>query len=284
MIEPVAQLMSSSELTPESVPSTKGMPMLGLGTWENEDPDQCAESVRTALEMGYRHIDTAQAYGNEDAVGEGIAAADVDRSDIFLATKVWISNLDYEDVLETTQESLDKLGTDYLDLLYVHWPSRTYEPDATLEAFDELYDEGTIRNIGVSNFEPRHIDAAREHLDAPIFANQVETHPMLQQTELRDYADEHDIEIVAYSPLARGDVFEMDVLSEIAEKHGVSEAQVSLSWLRANDVTAIPKATSEAHIRDNWESLSLELDDEDREQIANVDRTRRKVDPGFAPW
>jgi len=276
--------MSSSELTPESVPSTKGMPMLGLGTWENEDPDQCAESVRTALEMGYRHIDTAQAYGNEDAVGEGIAAADVDRSDIFLATKVWISNLDYEDVLETTQESLDKLGTDYLDLLYVHWPSRTYEPDATLEAFDELYDEGTIRNIGVSNFEPRHIDEAREHLDAPIFANQVETHPMLQQTELRDYADEHDIEIVAYSPLARGDVFEMDVLSEIAEKHGVSEAQVSLAWLRANDVTAIPKATSEAHIRDNWESLSLELDDEDLERIANVDRTRRKVDPGFAPW
>jgi len=276
--------MSSSELTPESVPSTKGMPMLGLGTWENEDPDQCAESVRTALEMGYRHIDTAQAYGNEDAVGEGIAAADVDRADIFLATKVWISNLDYEDVLETTQESLDRLGTDYLDLLYVHWPSRTYEPEATLEAFDELYDEGTIRNVGVSNFEPRHIDAAREHLDAPIFANQVETHPMLQQTELRDYADEHDIEIVAYSPLARGDVFEMDVLSEIAEKHGVSEAQVSLAWLRANDVTAIPKATSEAHIRDNWESLSLELDEADLERISNVDRTRRKVDPGFAPW
>jgi len=276
--------MTASELTPESVASTKGMPMLGLGTWENEDPDQCAESVRTALEMGYRHIDTAQAYGNEDAVGEGIAAADVDRAEIFLATKVWISNLDYEDVLETTQESLDRLGTDYLDLLYVHWPSRTYEPEGTLEAFDELYDGGTIRNIGVSNFEPRHIDEARKQLDAPIFANQVETHPMLQQTELRDYADEHDIEIVAYSPLARGDVFEMDVLSEIAEKHGVSEAQVSLAWLRANDVTAIPKATSEAHIRDNWESLSLELDETDLERIASVDRTRRKVDPGFAPW
>jgi len=276
--------MSSTELTPESVPSTKGMPMLGLGTWENEDPDQCAESVRTALEMGYRHIDTAQAYGNEDAVGEGIAAADVDREDIFLATKVWISNLDYEDVLETTQASLDKLGTDYLDLLYVHWPSRAYEPESTLAAFDELYDEGTVKNIGVSNFEPRHLDEAREHLDAPIFANQVETHPMLQQTELREYADEHDIEIVAYSPLARGDVFEVDVLGEIAEKYGVSEAQVSLAWLRENDVTAIPKATSEAHIRDNWESLSLELEEQDLERIADLDRTRRKVDPGFAPW
>nr|WP_315907800.1 aldo/keto reductase [Halapricum hydrolyticum] len=260
------------------------MPMLGLGTWENDNPDQCVDSVRTALEMGYRHIDTAQAYGNEDAVGDGIAAADVDRDEIFLATKVWISNLDYEDVLETTQKSLDRLGTDYLDLLYVHWPSRTYEPAATLEAFDELYDEGTIRNIGVSNFEPRHIDEAREHLDAPIFANQVETHPMLQQTELREYAREHDVEIVAYSPLARGDVFEVDVLTEIAEKHGVSEAQVSLAWLRENDITAIPKATSEAHIRDNWESLSLELDDEDLRKIDNIDRTRRKVDPGFAPW
>ncbi|QSG12180.1 Aldo/keto reductase, related to diketogulonate reductase [Halapricum desulfuricans] len=260
------------------------MPMLGLGTWENEDPDQCAESVLTALETGYRHIDTAQAYGNEGAVGDGIAAADVDRDEIFLATKVWISNLDYEDVLETTQESLDRLGTDYLDLLYVHWPSRTYEPGSTLEAFDELYEEGTIRNIGVSNFEPRHIDEAREHLDAPIFANQVETHPMLQQRELREYGREHDIEIVAYSPLARGDVFEIDVLSEIAEKHGVSEAQVSLAWLRENDVTAIPKATSEAHIQDNWESLTLELDEADLRQIDSIDRTRRKVDPGFAPW
>ncbi|QSG06280.1 aldo/keto reductase [Halapricum desulfuricans] len=276
--------MTSTELTPESVPRAQGMPMLGLGTWENEDPNQCADSVRTALETGYRHIDTAQAYGNEDAVGEGIAAADVDRDEIFLATKVWISNLDYEDVLETTQESLDRLGTDYLDLLYVHWPSRTYEPGSTLEAFDELYDEGTIRNIGVSNFEPRHVDEAREHLDAPIFANQVETHPMLQQRELREYAREHDIEIVAYSPLARGDVFEIDVLSEIAEKHGVSEAQVSLAWLRESDVTAIPKATSEAHIRDNWESLTLELDEEDLRKIDSIDRTRRKVDPGFAPW
>ena len=276
--------MSSTELTPESVPHTQGMPMLGLGTWENDSRDQCADSVRTALEMGYRHIDTAQAYGNEEAVGEGIAAADVDRDEIFLATKVWISNLDYEDVLETTRKSLDRLGTDYLDLLYVHWPSRTYEPEATLQAFDELYDEGTIRNIGVSNFEPGHIDEAREHLDAPIFANQVETHPMLQQTELREYAREHDIEIVAYSPLARGDVFEIDVLSEIAEKHGVSEAQVSLAWLRESDVTAIPKATSEAHIRDNWESLELELDDEDLRKIDRIDRTRRKVDPGFAPW
>ena len=275
--------MATDQLTPESVPRAQDMPMLGLGTWENENPQQCADSVRTALETGYRHVDTAQAYGNEDAVGDGIAAADVDREEIFLATKIWISNLSYEDVLETAQESLDRLGVDYLDLLYIHWPARAYDPAETLDAFQELYDEGTIRNIGVSNFEPHHIEEAREHLDAPIFANQIEIHPLLQQTELREFAADTDLELVAYSPLARGDVFDVDELTEIAEKHGVSEAQVSLAWLRENDITAIPKATSEAHIRDNWESLTLELDDEDLEKIAGIDRTSRKVDPGFGP-
>ncbi|QCC52768.1 aldo/keto reductase [Halapricum salinum] len=275
--------MATDQLTPESVPRAQDMPMLGLGTWENENPDQCADSVRTALEMGYRHVDTAQIYGNEDAVGDGLAAADVDREEIFLATKIWISNLDYEGVLETAQESLDRLGTDYLDLLYIHWPARAYDPEDTLAAFDELYDEGTIRNVGVSNFEPHHVEEAREHLDAPIFANQVEIHPLLQQTELRTFAADTDLELVAYSPLARGDVFDVPELTEIAEKHGVSEPQVSLAWLRENDITAIPKATSEAHIRDNWESLTLELDEEDHEKIAGIDRTDRKVEPGFAP-
>jgi 2,5-diketo-D-gluconate reductase B len=275
--------MTSQQLTPDSVPRAQDMPMLGLGTWENEDPDQCAESVRTALETGYRHVDTAQAYGNEDAVGEGIAAADVPREEIFLATKIWLSNLSYEDVLETAQESMDKLGVDYLDLLYIHWPARDYDPEETLDAFDELYDEGTIRNVGVSNFEPHHIDEARERLDAPLFANQVEIHPLLQQRELREYAADTDLELVAYSPLARGDVFEVPELTEIAEKHGVSEARVSLAWLRENGITAIPKATSEDHIRDNWMSLTLELDEEDLETIAGIDRTSRKVDPSFGP-
>ncbi len=273
----------SDDLSPESVPSANGMPMLGLGTWENEDHDQCVESVRTALEMGYRHIDTAQAYRNEEAVGEGIAAADVDREDIFLATKVWISRLDYDDVLSSTRDSLDRLGVEYVDLLYVHWPSGEYDAEDTLAAFDELYEEGTIRNVGVSNFEPEHLDRAREVLDAPVFANQVEMHPFLQQEELRDYAADSDLELVAYSPLARADVLEDPTLSEIAEKHGVSEPQVSLAWLREKGVTAIPKATSEDHIRDNWESLTVELDEEDVARIDDIDRQDRQVHPDFAP-
>jgi len=265
-------------------PRASGMPMLGIGTWQNEDPERCANAVQTALDMGYRHVDTAQAYRNEDAVGDGIAAADVDREDVFLATKVWTSKLSYDDVLASTEDSLDRLGTDYLDLLYVHWPANEYDAEDTLAAFDELYDEGKIERVGVSNFEPRHLDEARDVLDAPVFANQVELHPLLQQEDLREYADEHDIELVAYSPLARGEVFDVPELTEIAEKHGVSEAQVSLAWIREKDITAIPKATSESHIRDNWESLELSLDAEDVAKIDGIDRRNRRVDPDFAPW
>jgi diketogulonate reductase-like aldo/keto reductase len=275
--------MSSSDQAVDSVARANGMPVLGLGTWKNEDPAACAESVRTALEMGYRHVDTAQIYGNEAAVGEGIAAADVDREEVFLATKVWISNLSRADVVETTQESLAKLGVDAVDLLYVHWPAGEYDPDETLPAFDELVDRGLTDRVGVSNFEPDHVERAMETLDAPVFANQVETHPFCTQTELREHAAEHGYELVAYSPLARGAVFDDETLAEIAAAHDASAAQVSLAWLREKGVTAIPKATSEAHIRDNWASRNLALTDAEIDAIDAIDRTQREVYPDFAP-
>ncbi|WP_349770063.1 aldo/keto reductase [Halobaculum limi] len=274
----------SHQQSPESVPAANGMPMLGLGTWENTDPEACRNAVATALEMGYRHVDTAQIYGNEAEVGDGIARADVDREDIFLATKVWIDNLAPEDVRATTEESLDRLGVDSVDLMYVHWPAREYDAEETLAAFNELYEDGLIDRIGISNFEPEQVAEAVEVSDAPIFANQVEIHPLLQQDELREACADHDVELVAYSPLARGQVFDVPELTEIAEKHDASEAQVSLAWLREKGITTIPKATSEAHIRDNWESLGLTLDDEDIEAIDAIDREDRRVDPGFAPW
>jgi 2,5-diketo-D-gluconate reductase B len=276
--------MSSEQFSPDSVERAKGMPMLGFGTWENEDPEQCTESVRTALETGYRHIDTAQAYGNEESVGEGIERADVPREDVFLATKVWISNLGYDDVIHSTTQSLDDLGVESVDLLYTHWPSGEYDPEDTLSAFAELKDRGAIDRIGVSNFELEHLDTAREVLDEPLFAEQAECHPLLPQDELRGYCDDHDIEFVAYSPLARGKVFEIDELGEIAEKHDVSEAQISLAWLREKDVTVIPKATSADHIEDNWASLGVDLDDEEIEKIDAIDERERQVDPDFAPW
>ena len=262
-----------------------GMPRLGLGTWENTDPDACVDSVRRALELGYRHVDTAQAYDNEEYVGEGLAAADVDREDVFLATKIWTSNLSHDDVIETAKGSLDRHGTDYLDLLYVHWPANEYDPEDTLPAFDQLYDEGSIENVGVSNFQPRHLDEAREILDAPVFANQVEMHPLLPQDELVKYGQDEDVNIVAYSPLARGKVFDVPEIQEVAEKHDASPAQVSLAWLLQRDgVATIPKATSEEHIRDNFGALDLELDDEDVAKIESIDERQREVDPSFAPW
>ena len=265
------------------VPTRDGMPVLGLGTWENDDPAQCTESVKTALETGYRHVDTAQIYGNEAAVGDGIAAADVDRDDVFLATKVWIDQLAPEDVAASTRESLEKLGTEYVDLLYVHWPAGAYDPEETLPAFAELRDDGLVDRIGVSNFEPHHLDAATDALGEAPFANQVEMHPLLRQEELREYADANGVELVAYSPLARGNVLGDPAITHIAEKHGVSAAQVSLAWLREKGVTAIPKATGEDHIADNWASLGLELDDEDVEAIDTLGRTDRQLNPDFGP-
>ena len=265
------------------VPTRDGMPVLGLGTWENDDPTQCTESVKTALETGYRHVDTAQIYGNEAAVGDGIAAADVDRDDVFLATKVWIDQLAPEDVAASTRESLEKLGTEYVDLLYVHWPAGAYDPEETLPAFAELRDDGLVDRIGVSNFEPHHLDAATDALGEAPFANQVEMHPLLRQEELREYADANGVELVAYSPLARGNVLDDSAITHIAEKHGVSAAQVSLAWLREKGVTAIPKATGEDHIADNWASLGLELDDEDIEEIDTLGRTDRQLNPDFGP-
>jgi diketogulonate reductase-like aldo/keto reductase len=275
--------MSDDTLGPESVPRPDGMPVLGLGTYRNDDHDQCVESVRTALEMGYRHVDTASMYRNERGVGDGIATADVGREEVFLASKVWKSDLSHQGVLDSARASLDRLGTDYIDLLYVHWPAGEYDPEETLRAFDELSDRGDIRHIGVSNFEPAHLDRARDVLEAPIFANQVEMHPLLPQRALREYAAEYDIAMVAYAPVARGRVFDVPVLSEIADSRGVSEAQVALAWLRENGVAAIPKATGRDHIRDNWESLALSLDEAEIARIDAIENRERLIDPDFGP-
>ena len=266
-----------------AVPTRNGMPVLGLGTWENDDPAQCTESVANALDAGYRHVDTAQIYGNEAAVGKGIAESDVDREDIFLASKVWIDQLSPADVAASTRESLDKLGVDSVDLMYVHWPAGEYEPEETLPAFAELRDDGLVDRIGVSNFEPHHLDAATDALGEAPFANQVEMHPLLRQEELREYADANDVELVAYSPLARGEILDDPAIVDIAEKHGVSAAQVSLAWLREKGVTAIPKATGIDHIRDNLASVDLTLDDEDVERIDSLGRTDRQLNPDFGP-
>lgn len=270
--------------TRSAAPTDAPIPSPGIGTWQNTDPDTCATAIETALEVGYRHVDTAQMYGNEAYVGDGIEAATVDRVDVFLATKVWTDNLGHDDVIHSVAESLDALGVDYVDLLYVHWPAGDYAPEDTLSAFQELYTRGLVDRIGVSNFQPRNLDRASDVLDVPIAANQVELHPLLQQRDLREYAQRKGIDLVAYSPLARGEVFDDPEIRRIAEKHDVSEAQVSLAWIREKGAVPIPKAASEAHIRDNWASRELALTDEDIAAIDAIDRESRQVDPDMAPW
>ncbi len=239
------------------------------------DTPEEAAAVTTALEMGYRHIDTAQIYENEAVVGDAIAAAEVPRKHVFLATKVWADSLAYDDVLRTTRESLDRLGTDYVDLLYVHRPIETYDPESTLSAFDELVDDSLARAVGVSNFTVSELDEAVDLLDAPLVAHQTESHPLFQRPELLDHAEEHDYDVVAYSPLAGGRVREVDEVVDVAEKHDTTPETVSLAWLAAKGLCSIPKASSERHLRTNLEAVELELDETD---VAAIDSIEAEVE------
>ena len=260
------------------------MPRFGLGTYQQTDRETCIESVRRALEAGYRHVDTAQSYGNEAYVGEGLERADVDREEVFLATKLATGNLAYEDVLETTEESLERLGVERVDLMYVHWPLDTYDPEETLPALDEIRDRGLARHVGVSNFEPRQLEEAREVMESPIFANQVECHALLHQDELLADAREHDYWLVAYSPLAKAGIFDHPVIASVAKEQDATPAQVCLAWLLAREnVAAIPKATGE-HVEENYGALAVDLDPEDVERIDAIEEERRMVDFDAAPW
>ena len=265
----------------ETVQGT-AVPALGFGTFQLTG-HECERGVSHALDIGYRHIDTAQGYGNEDRVGAALASSAVDRGDVFLTTKLDNDNHAREAVRSTTAASLRNLRTDYVDLLLIHWPVGETPFEATLDAMLALRDEGKVRNVGVSNFTPEQIDRVTAH--APIFANQVEYHPFLGQDELLALARKHDHLLTAYSPLARGEVFDDETLSAIAEEHGADPAQIALAWLVSQDhVTAIPKATSTEHITSNFAALDIELTDDELQRIAALDRGERLIDPPFAPW
>ena len=269
--------------------SIETIPRLGLGTYSDTDRDRWRDRVEHALEIGYRHIDSAQAYENEVYVGRGLADSDVPRGEVFLTTKTvhpsGIHGPSHEEVIEATEGCLDRLGVEYVDLLYVHWPNGIYDPDVTLPAFDELYDRGSVRHVGVSNFEPDLLDEARNHLNAPLFANQVEMHPLLQQGHLLEYAQAHDLWLVAFCPLAQGAVLEEPVIREVAEKHDATPAQISLAWLLSKDnVVAIPKASSAQHRQENFAARELDLDEADLAAIDEIDREHRVIDREYAPW
>ncbi|HIL58357.1 MAG TPA: aldo/keto reductase [Rhodothermales bacterium] len=245
------------------------VPTLGLGTWKLKGDDATA-AVRHALDIGYRHIDTAQIYGNEAEVGRGIAAADVPRDEVFLTTKVW-------------HESLRRLGTDYVDLLLMHWPTDDVPLAETLGALAEVRDAGKTRLIGVSNTPPGMMRRALE-IEPTLANNQVEYHPYLGQEPLLEIARESGTFLTAYRPIANGNVMDDATIQEIAEAHDATPVQIAIAWLLGQDrVSAIPKSGTRSHIAANFQALEITLSDDERAAIDALERGQRMVDPDFAP-
>ena len=259
------------------------LPRLGLGTFRMQG-DACRAAVESALSLGYRHIDTAEMYGNEEAIGAAIAAARLPRKDLHVTTKVWNENLAPDAIRRAFDTSLKKLRLDQIDLYLVHWPARNMNLPAMFETLLKLKQEGRTRAIGVANFNIALLRTVVEEIKAPIACNQVEYHVMLDQTPLRKYMSAQSIPLVAYCPLAQGRVASDETLAAIGRKHGASAAQVALKWLLDQDgVAAIPKASHAESQQANLEALKLKLDDEDRKAIAALPKDKRFVNPGFAP-
>lgn len=242
----------------------KTVPALGFGTWDLRN-EACVTAVEDALAIGYRHIDTAQYYENEKQVGQAIQNSKVAREDIFLVTKVKPENFAHKQVIDSTMESLEKLDTDYIDLLLLHWPSPDVPLRDTLKGFTELQRMGHIYHIGVSNFPPDMVEEAEQH--APIFCNQVKYHPYYKQDKLVQQAKSHDYLLTAYSPLARGNLQDEPVLQEIAGRYDKSVAQVALRWLIQQQVAAIPKAATAEYRRANFDIFDFSLTDDEMQRI-----------------
>ncbi len=260
------------------------IPALGYGTWQLTG-EECRTGVSEAIEYGYRHIDTAQAYENEKEVGAGIEQSSVPRHEIFLTTKVWMTNVSKSNMDASIAESLGRLKTDYVDLLLIHWPVDDVPLEEQIEALVELKRSGKARNIGVSNFPVALMEKAYELSGGEIVNNQVEYHPFLSQEPVLDFVRLHDMFLTAYSPLARGETIDSDVLSEIAEKYDKDPTQVSLRWLLDQDrVAAIPKAAKTEHMKSNFDIFDFDLEENDRARIDELrQQQKRLINPSWAP-
>lgn len=261
------------------------MPKMGLGTFRLKGEPLLA-TLNTGLELGYRHIDTAQIYDNESEVGEVLASTSVPRQDIYLTTKVWTSEFGPGKLIPSLETSLEKLRTDYLDLALIHWPSPQDEvPMAVyLEQLAEAKAQGLTREIGVSNFTVAQLKQAVEILGPGAIAHQqVEIHPLLQNHKVVEFCQEQGIAITAYMPLAYGKVLSEPLLMEIGKRHGISAAQVSLAWLLAQGMTVIPSSTKRENQAANLAALEVQLSPEEMVQITTLDRGERCANPDFAP-
>lgn len=252
------------------------IPMIGFGVWQVDNETEAPDAVAEALKVGYRHIDTAAVYKNEEGVAKGIEMAGVQRADIFLTSKIWNEDIRQGNTKQAFEDSLKRLNTDYLDLCLLHWPV-----DGFVEAWRELvslYEAGKIKAIGVSNFKEHHLDALKEAgLMVPLI-NQVELHPQLPQPDLLDYCQDEGIQIEAWSPLMQGKFLDIPVFEEIAEKHGKTPAQVVLRWHLDSGHVALPKSVTPHRIAENFDVFDFALDADDLAKIDAV-ATHERLGP-----
>lgn len=261
------------------------IPRMGMGTFRLQGND-AREAVKSALSLGYRHIDTAQMYGNESEVGDGITSSGIPRREIFLTTKIWHDRLEKSDLINSLHESLQRLKTDHVDLTLIHWPSPDDQVpmEEYLGALRDAQREGLTKHIGVSNFTCAQMDQAVSLLgEGVILTNQVEVHPFLANTKVVEHARKLGIAVTGYMPLAVGKVMEDETLSRIAAARNVTAAQVTLAWLASRGVIAIPSSTRASHQKANLQALDLELSPEEIAEIDRLDRNERIANPDFAP-
>lgn len=261
------------------------LPKIGMGTFRLKGND-AREAVKSALSLGYRHIDTAQMYENEAEVGDGITSSGIPRRDIFLTTKIWHDKLHASDLINSLHDSLARLKTDHVDLTLIHWPSPGDEVpmEEYLGALRDARREGLTEHIGISNFTCAQMDQAKEILgDTPILTNQVEVHPFLANRKVVEHAQKLGITVTGYMPLAVGKVMEDETLQRIASERNVTPAQIAIAWVASRGVVPIPSSTRPSHQKANLEALKIQLTEDEVRAIDALDRGERIANPGFAP-
>lgn len=249
------------------------IPVLGFGTYKMENGKETFESVSYALEVGYRHIDTAKIYENEESVGEAINKSEIKRADIFLTTKVWNTDRGYDNTLKAFETSLKKLNTDYVDLYLIHWPKDLNVE--TWRALERLYKEKKVRAIGVSNFKEHHLEEIFKNCEIIPMINQVEFHPELTQPELREFCNSRNIVLEAWSPLMRGKVLSIELLKELSRIYNKTIPQIVLRWNIQLGVVTIPKSVTKERIRENFDVFDFELSKEHMEKINSLNKNLR---------
>lgn len=254
------------------------MPWFGIGVFKVEEGPELVHAVKTAIKHGYRSVDTAAIYENEEGVGlgirEGMKEAGISREDLFVTSKVWNADLGYESTIAAYEASLNKLGLEYLDLYLIHWPVEGKYKDAW-RALETLYKEGRVKAIGVSNFQIHHLEDLMKDAELKPMVNQVEYHPRLTQKELQSFCQEHEIQLEAWSPLMQGQLLDHQVLKDVANKYDKSTAQVILRWDLQNGVVTIPKSTKEHRIVENATVFDFELTEEDMKRINDLNQNYR---------